>query len=327
MPSLYPLKFHPIYKDKIWGGQQVRTVLGHDFSPLGNCGELWALSGVPDDESVITNGFLQGNTLSEITEIYMDELLGDKVYQQYGEVFPVLIKFIDTTDWLSVQVHPDDEMAQRLHEEPFGKTEMWYIVRAGQGAELISGFERDTTQQEFIEALQQKKLNTLLHHESVQAGDVFFVPAGRVHAIGPDILLAEIQQTSDLTYRVYDWDRIGVDGLPRELHMVSGLQAMDYKAVGEVKAAYEVQPDRRTEVVQCPAFTTNLLSLKNGIRVDYSERDSFVVLVCTSGALTVTWTEGSEHLSAGEVLLLPALMENVELKPSGSADVLEVYMP
>ncbi len=326
MPSLYPLKFHPIFKDKIWGGQQIRTVLGQDFSPRPNCGELWALSGVPGEESVIANGFLEGNTVQDIAEIYMDELLGDKVYQEYGEVFPILIKFIDTSDWLSVQVHPDDEMAQRVHDEAFGKTEMWYILQAAPGAELISGFQRNTTQQEFIDALQHKNLNTLLHHEPVKAGDVFFVPAGRVHAIGPDILLAEIQQTSDLTYRVYDWDRIGADGLPRELHMVNGLQAMDYSAVSDVKVVYDDLPDRRTEIVQCPAFTTNRLALHKGVSIDYSERDSFVVLICLSGSLVVEYADGREELRPGEALLVPAVLEGVNLKPRDQAVVLEVYM-
>lgn len=326
MSSLYPLKFTPVFKDKIWGGQQIKTLLHQDFAPLPNCGEMWVLSGVTGNESVVSNGFLAGNTLTEMVEIYMDELLGEKVYERFGEMFPVLVKFIDTTEWLSVQVHPDDEMAQREHQEPFGKSEMWYVLNAGEKAELISGFGQETTREKFLEAIASKNVTSLLHSEKVAAGDVFYIPAGRIHAIGPEILLAEIQQTSDLTYRVYDYDRLGVDGLPRELHTNLGLDALDYSVVKEAKTAYASRPDQLVNLVDCPAFCTNRLQLRNGLRLNYAELDSFVIFICTRGAARLSWEEGYELIHAGEVILIPALFNEFDLTPEGEADFLQVHM-
>lgn len=326
MSSLYPFKFTPVFKDKIWGGQQIRTVLNQDFAPLPNCGEMWVVSGVPGDESVVSNGELQGNTLPELVEIYMDELLGEKVYERYGEVFPILVKFIDTNDWLSVQVHPGDDMAQKIHEEPFGKTEMWYVLQSGHDAQLVSGFAKETTKEKFLEQLDLKKVTELLNYETVTNGDVFFVPAGRIHAIGPNILLAEIQQTSDLTYRVYDWDRLDVNGLPRDLHTPLGIEALDYSAVKDAKTLYSKRTDQGVNLVNCAAFCTNILELKNGLHLNYAELDSFVILLCTKGKVKIGWDAGQEQMLAGEAILIPASINEIDLLPEGDAEVLEIYI-
>ena len=228
MNKLYPLKFKNIFKDKIWGGQKINTILGKDYTPLSNCGEMWVVSGVEGNQSIVENGFLAENELNEVVEIYMGDLVGEEVYEKYGNEFPVLIKFIDANDFLSIQVHPDDNLAKKRHAGN-GKTEMWYIVEASPEAELISGFSKKVDKETYLEHLQNKTLKEILNFERVKAGDVFYMPAGRVHAIGPGILLAEIQQTSDITYRIYDWDRLGVDGSLRELHTDLALDAIDFE--------------------------------------------------------------------------------------------------
>ncbi len=202
MSKLYPLKFKPVYKDKIWGGQKINTVLGRDFSPLPNCGEVWVLSGVEGNQTEIEDGFLEGNELNELVEIYMGELVGDKVFEQYGNEFPILIKFIDANDWLSIQVHPDDELAMERHGT-LGKTEMWYILDAEKKSELISGFSTKVSKEEYVKHLDNKTLKNIMNFTPVQKGDVFYIPAGRVHALGPGILLAEIQQTDSAFDRNY----------------------------------------------------------------------------------------------------------------------------
>ena len=226
--ALYPLKFLPLYKQVIWGGNRLRDY-GFDYSPLPNCGELWALSTVQGRESVIANGFLMDSTLNEAIEVYMGDLVGEKVYRRFGTDFPLLVKLIDAAQDLSIQVHPDDELARRRGMLQ-GKTEMWYVMQASEGARIISGFDRDTTPEEYRAALAEGTLPQLLHAEEPKAGDVFFIPAGRVHALGRGIMVAEIQQTSDCTYRLYDWGRVDGDGKPRRLHTAEAMEAIDFGA-------------------------------------------------------------------------------------------------
>ena len=237
MNSLYPLKFKPIFKDKIWGGQKIKSSLKMDFGDLPNCGEAWMMSGVEDNPTIVENGFLAGNELNEIVEVYMGELVGDKVFDQFGNEFPLLIKFIDSNDWLSIQVHPDDFLA-RKRNIGFGKTEMWYMLDATDDAELIAGFNKKTDKDEYLQHLENKTLKEILNFEKVEKGDVFYIPAGRVHALGPGCLLAEIQQTSDTTYRIYDWDRIDAAGMFRELHTEEALDAIDFEFHESYKTEY-----------------------------------------------------------------------------------------
>lgn len=326
MEGLYPLKFTPIYKDKIWGGNKIKTVLNKDFGNLPNCGESWELSGVEGNVSVATNGYLAGNNLNELIEVYMGDLVGDQVFETYGNEFPLLIKFIDANDDLSIQVHPDDEMAAERHNS-YGKTEMWYVMQADKGAKLQSGFNQQVDQEKYLEKLEKVELTDILNFEEVSEGDVFFIPAGRVHAIGKGILLAEIQQTSDITYRIYDYDRRDDKGNARELHTDLALDAIDYTLFPEYKTSYEVKPNESVELVTCKYFTTNVLELNTVVEKDYNKLDSFVIYICLDGEVVVETESGSELIQKGETILIPASIENVHLKPvSASAKLLEVYI-
>jgi mannose-6-phosphate isomerase len=327
MEKLYPLKFIPIYKDKIWGGQKIKTILEKDFSPLLNCGELWAISGVEDEQSIVENGFLEGNELNELVEIYMGDLVGEKVFQKYGNVFPLLIKFIDTNSYLSLQVHPDDKMAKKYHDENFGKNEMWYIIEADHDAELISGFSKKVSSDEFVSALNDKKIEEFLNFEEVNKGDVFDIPVGRIHAIGPGILLAEIQQTSDITYRIYDWDRIGIDGLKRELHTELALKALDFDIKSNYKNLYSNRLNEPANLVENDYFKTNVLEFDKKIQFDGALLDSFVIHVCIDGEYSLISADNEPlTIKKGETVLIPAEMNIYEISPVGSAKILEVFI-
>ena len=326
MEGLYPLKFMPIYKDKIWGGNKIKTVLNKDFGSLPNCGESWELSGVEDNVSVVSNGFLAGNTLEELIEVYMGDLVGDQVFDNFGIECPLLIKFIDANDDLSIQVHPNDQMSRKRHDA-FGKTEMWYVLQADAGSKLQSGFNQEVDQDKYLFKLEHNELTDILNFEEVAAGDVYFIPAGRVHAIGKGILLAEIQQTSDVTYRIYDYDRRDDQGNPRELHTELALDAIDFTLFPEYKTQYKSSPNESVELVKCNYFTTNLLDLDKAVEKDYDQLDSFVIYICLEGELNIQTESGSELVKEGETLLIPAAIENVLLKPvSASVKLLEVYI-
>lgn len=325
MSALYPFKFKPVFKDKVWGGQKIQTVLEQNFSPLPNCGEVWVLSGVEDNQTAIANGFLEGNELNELVEIYMGELVGDAIYTKFGNEFPILIKFIDANDWLSIQVHPNDELAARRHNS-LGKSEMWYIMDAEKDSELISGFSKKVDKETYLKHLENKTLKSILNFEQVERGDVYYMPAGRVHALGPGILLAEIQQTSDVTYRIYDWDRIDKAGMLRELHTELAVDAIDFSIPEQYKSEYTPIPNKTVDVVDSPYFTTNIIHLTQSLHKDYSELDSFVIYICPEGSFKLA-AKGQEYqVRAGEAMLLPASLEEVDIFPDGECKILEVYM-
>lgn len=326
MEGLYPLKFTPIYKDKIWGGNKIKTVLNKDFGDLPNCGESWELSGVEGNTSVVSNGYLAGNSIEELIEVYMGDLVGDQVFEDFGIEFPLLIKFIDANDDLSIQVHPDDELSKERHNA-FGKTEMWYVLQADQGSKLQSGFSQQVDQEEYLEKLENNELTDILNFEEVSVGDVFFIPAGRVHAIGKGILLAEIQQTSDVTYRIYDYDRRDSKGNPRELHTDLALGAIDFTLFPEYKSKYTPKANESVELAKCNYFTTNVLELNKTVEKDYNQLDSFVIFICLEGSLQIETESGSESLQKGETILIPASIESVRLNPTSAAvKLLEVYI-
>src|ERR1700733_1630985 len=293
MSSLYPLKFKTIYKDKIWGGQKIKTYLNKDFGSLPNCGETWEISGVKSDVSVVADGPLKGKRLDNLLEEYKDELVGKKVYAHFGNIFPLLVKFIDANEDLSIQVHPNDELAKKRHNS-FGKTEMWYVIEADPGSTLIAGFNRELDEQTYLEKFNNGHLKDILNKEDVKAGDVFFLPAGRVHTIGKGLLIAEIQQTSDITYRIYDFDRVDDKGNKRELHTQEALAAIDYKHYPEYKTSYQPQKGKTVKLVSCPYFTTNLLDFTHNTSKDYSNLDSFVIHVCVEGDYVVKY-DGSSY--------------------------------
>lgn len=324
MAVLYPLKFKTIFKDKIWGGQKINTYLGKDFSPLPNCGETWEISGVKSDVSVVENGNLAGESLAHLLEKHQHELVGKKIYERYGKEFPLLVKFIDANDDLSIQVHPDDELAKQRHDS-FGKTEMWYVIQADEGATLISGFNQTVNQEIYLEKLNSGSINEILNQEEVKAGDVFFLPAGRVHTIGKGLLIAEIQQTSDVTYRIYDFDRVDDKGNKRELHTEEALAALDYQVHPEYKAVYEKKNNEPVEVVKCPYFTTNILDYNQPVSRDYSF-DSFVIHVCVQGSYTLQYGDERLNVSMGDCVLIPATIKGVKLDTQTGFKILESYV-
>jgi len=325
MSTLYPLKFKTIYKDKIWGGHKINTYLHKDFGDLPNCGETWEISGVKSDVSVVDGGELAGQSLADLLEQYKDQLVGEKVYAHFGNIFPLLVKFIDANEDLSIQVHPDDKLGKERHNS-FGKTEMWYVIEADPGSTLIAGFNKELTQQEYLDTFNSGHLTDVLNKEDVKAGDVFFLPAGRVHTIGKGLLIAEIQQTSDITYRIYDFDRVDDKGNKRELHVEEALAAIDYKHYPEYKTKYTPEKDKTVHLVTCPYFTTNLLDFDKGVSKDYSNLDSFVIHVCVEGAYTVKYNNQSYSVKMGECILLPKIVDHVELETTEGFKILESYI-
>ncbi len=328
---LYPLKFKPILKSVIWGGRRLAAAgkkLPAKMSSDAPIGESWEISAVDGNISVVAEGFLKSNDLQELTEVYMGDLVGDRVYEKYGLEFPVLIKFIDARDKLSIQVHPNDELAMERHRSR-GKTEMWYVADCDSGAYIYAGFNREVTPQQYLEAVGNGRLSELLTRYEVKKGDVYFIPAGTVHAIGAGCLLAEIQETSDITYRIDDWGRTRADGQPRELHIAESVDAIDFSHRGEYMRPTAPQPDTVREIVSCPWFTTDIVRIGDGAREggmvrDYATLDSFVAYICVDGSLTVATAGGTASLSQYECLLIPAETDEVSL--SGSGTILEVFI-
>lgn len=323
--SLYPLKFEPICLEKIWGGNRLKTLLGKKYNTK-NCGESWEISGVEGNISVVANGFLKGNDLSELIEIYMGDLVGDKVYEKFGNEFPLLIKFIDAQDDLSIQVHPNDELSKERHNA-FGKTEMWYVVDIAEGALINSGFNQPVDREKYLEYLENGNLTDLLKYDEAKVGDVFFIPAGRVHAIGKGSMVAEIQQTSDVTYRIFDYNRKDDKGNERELHTELALDAIDFTYLDEYKTKYTSELNKSTEIVSCKYFTTNILEFDKIVGKDYFQIDSFVIYITLEGNFEIETESGKEKVGKGESVLIPANIDLLKLNPlSGKVKLLEVYV-
>ncbi|MHA7100240.1 type I phosphomannose isomerase catalytic subunit [Roseivirga pacifica] len=323
---LYPLKFDTIFKDKIWGGEKINTILGKDFSPLPNCGETWEISGVPGNFSKVSEGPLKGWTLPELIEEFKEELVGKKVFEQYGTEFPLLVKFIDAAQDLSIQVHPNDKLAKARHNS-LGKSEMWYIFQADEGAKLISGFNKDTNQQEYLEYLESGRLTEILNEEEVNAGDCFYLPAGRVHTIGKGLLLAEIQQSSDVTYRIYDFDRTDDQGNKRELHTEQALDALDYKHYSEYKTPYKKALNEAVPLVKSQYFQTNLLEFTTGIIREHYRKDSFVIYTCVQGEAQIECMGQTTKISMGNAVLIPQKAPEIHLRTNSGFKMLETFMP
>lgn len=325
MNQLYPIRFRPILKDMIWGGSKLRKSLGKPGA-TDKSGESWEISDVKNNSSVVENGFLAGNTLGEIIEIYMADLLGDKVYERFGQQFPLLIKYIDANDKLSIQVHPDDKMAYEKHKS-YGKSEMWYVVQAEPSAKLIVGFNKTIDADTYLQHLNGNTLPEILNFEDVKAGDVFYLPAGRIHAIGEGLLIAEIQQTSDVTYRIFDWNRTDAQGKPRELHTELALQAIDFSPVKDFKTPYKNKLNHTVELVKCDYFTTNLIELDQTVEKDYESIDSFVIYMCTEGeAIVKPYDQESITIKTGDTILIPAVLKNIIIEPVAKTKILEVYI-
>jgi len=327
MNRLYPLKFEPIFKDYIWGGTKLKEKLNKNVpSSISRCAESWEISSMQDNISVVKNGYLAGNNLQELIEVYMGDLVGEKVYEKFGDEFPLLIKLIDATDTLSIQVHPDDEAAKKRHHA-YGKTEMWYIIDSEPNSEIITGFNKKTDKSTLIDSLEKKTFKEILNIEKANKDDIFFLPAGRVHAIGKGILLAEIQQASDITYRLYDWDRKDKNGNSRELHTDLALDVIDYNRYDSYKSSTPIVENDVSKLIDSKFFKVNRLFFNKPLERDYHLIDSFVIYICIEGKLSINFGEiETEVLSKGETILIPADLKELTITPFESALILEIFI-
>ena len=318
---MYPLKFQPILKERLWGGTKLKDVLGKPIS-TDITGESWELSTVKGDVSVVANGQLAGRSLQELIDEKPVALLGESVVTRFGTNFPILIKFIDAKQDLSIQLHPNDALAKERHDS-FGKTEMWYVMDANKNANLIVGFNKDVVKEEYAESIKNDTLLDLLNYELVKEGDTFFINTGKIHAIGAGVLLAEIQQTSDVTYRVFDFNRKDKNGNLRELHTDQALDAIDFTKKDDFKVNYPTEKNSVNRMVDCPYFNTNYMHLTENLKQDVSERDSFTIYMCVGGSVEVVNEFGSAKIQRGETVLVPAKCETINLITT-EAKLLEV---
>ena len=325
MSELYPLKFESVLKEKVWGGRALATRFNKKSTGSIHIGESWELSAIKDELSVISNGFLAGNNIEELIEVYMGDITGDQIYEKFGNEFPLLIKFIEAQEDLSIQVHPNNELSKKRHKA-YGKTEMWYILDCKKNSKIYTGFKTGVTREIYEEALKNNRIEDILNVETPEPGNTFFTPAGRVHAIGAGIVLVEIQQTSDITYRIFDWNRKGSGKEKRELHTDLALDAIDFDQNRSNKLSKLPVLNNSLNLVNCEFFNTNLLLFNKPIDKEYYFIDSFVVYICTDGEFQICWDGNTENVVKGETVLLPAMIKEVTLKPSNEARLLEVYI-
>ena len=325
MSELYPIRFETVQKEKVWGGKALSINFNKKNSKSDKTGESWEISAVAGELSIVSNGFLAGNNIEEIIEVYMGDITGDAVYEKFGNEFPLLIKLIEAREDLSVQVHPGNDLAKERHNA-YGKTEMWYILDSEKNAKIFTGLKEGVTKEIYKKAVTDGNIDKLLNTDSPEKGDVYFIPAGRIHAIGAGNVLVEIQQTSDITYRIFDWNRKGSGKEKRELHTDLALDAINFDITGTGKLKIEPVLNETVELVCCDFFTTNLISINRSFRKEYYEIDSFVVYICIEGEFTLIYEESREKVIKGETILLPAMIKEVVLEPSGEAKLLEVYI-
>ncbi|MFC2766216.1 MAG: type I phosphomannose isomerase catalytic subunit [Prevotella sp.] len=318
-----PIKFKALLKQTIWGGNKI-VPFKHLNEQLDNVGESWEISGVKDNETIVCNGRYEGQSLNAIVKELKGDLVGIENYKRFGDEFPLLIKFIDARSDLSIQVHPTDEIAQKQGKER-GKTEMWYIMNSDKDAKLYSGLKKQITPEQYKAMVEDDTICDALAQYKVKEGDVFFLPAGRIHAIGTGCFLAEIQQTSDVTYRIYDYKRKDKDGNYRQLHTKEAAECINYKVEKDYRTEYLPVKNQGVGLVQCPYFTTSVYDLTEPMTIDYSELDSFVILIGMKGEGRITDNEGNETtLNEGETLLLPATTNSIKVE--GSIKFLETYV-
>ena len=320
---MQPIKFQPLLKQTLWGGDKIVT-FKHLDSQLENVGESWEISGVKDNETIVKEGPLKGKSLNEVVAEQKDRLVGKENYQRFGDEFPLLIKFIDARQDLSIQVHPNDEIAHK-QGKPRGKTEMWYLMESEPGAKLYCGLKKQITPDQYKEMVDNDTICDALAQYEVKEGDSFFLPAGRIHAIGPGCFLAEIQQTSDVTYRIYDYKRKDKNGNYRELHTKLAAESINYQVENDYRTHYVGRLNKGVSLVQCPYFCTAVYDLNEPMTLDYSELDSFVILIGLKGEGRITDNEGNEvSIMAGDTLLIPATTETLSV--SGTIKFLETYI-
>jgi mannose-6-phosphate isomerase len=319
-PELYPLQFNPILKERIWGGTKLKTELGKPITS-NITGESWELSTVKDDVSIVAAGAFAGESLNELVEKYPNEILGTKVHERFGKQFPLLFKFLDAREDLSIQVHPNDELARKRHNS-FGKTEMWYVMHADPGSRLIVGFSEKSSPADFMKNLDQKTLPSILNQIEVKKGDVFLLETGTIHAIGAGIVVAEIQQTSDITYRVYDWDRVDASGKSRELHLGMAIDAINSE-VTQSKKHYAKAVNTSNPMVDCPYFTTDFLPLDGELKINKTG-ETFTVYMCVEDSFELHTSARKFSYNTGDTVLVPAGLQEFTLH--GNASLLEIYI-
>ena len=328
---LYPFKFKPQFFHKIWGGHTIEQWYDHVPADYENVGEAWVMSDIEKYPTEVANGSHAGDSLQDLLEVYMDELVGDKVYEVFGNQFPVLLKFIDATDDLSIQVHPDDEYALE-HEKCLGKTEMWYVMPAEGDSAIYLGWNQTMNAPLIHTAITSGSLASYLQEYKVKEGDVAFIPTGTVHAMKRDTIVAEIQENSDITYRLYDYNRVGNDGKMRPLKLNEALQVMDFEPVKEAVVTHpEPVVNGAVNLKQTPYFTTNLLTLTKTVQRDYAPLDSFVAFMCVQGSCKVTALDcdaetKTASVRLGEAVLIPASLNDIVIEPQGECKLLEVYL-
>lgn len=320
--KLYPLKFQPILKERIWGGNKLVKILNKK-SNLNTIGESWEITDVEGDSSLVVNGPLKGESLKNLQLKYGPDLIGEKNFEKFKNRFPLLIKFIDAKQDLSIQLHPNDELALNRHNS-FGKTEMWYILQADDSGKLIVDFNQPMDKDMYLKHLNSKSLPEVLNFDKVKEGDTYFIDAGRVHAIGAGVMLVEIQQTSDVTYRLYDWDRVDSKGNSRDLHIDLALDAIDFNLPDNFRVKYDRIENVSNEMVACDYFTTNYIELTKKVE-KRNTQDSFIIYVCVDGKVEIETDESTEFIKKGESILLPAALKHYYLK-SNNARILEVYV-
>ncbi len=316
----YPIQFDPILKERIWGGTKLKTVLNKTITS-DKIGESWEISTVESEVSIVSKGTYKGKSLNEIITLFPNEILGISVHKKFGLEFPLLFKYLDAKQDLSIQVHPNDELAKKRHNS-FGKTEMWFVMQADENARIIVGFKENTTKEIYIQNLENKTILDILDSKKVNQGDVFLLETGTIHAIGAGIVIAEIQQTSDVTYRVYDFDRKDDKGNERELHTQLALEAINFDKV-ETQKYYSKNINQSNQTVSCPYFTTNLIPLEEKIDVKKSNQ-SFTVYMCVDGSFELIYNKVQYFYQKGDTILIPAQMNDFEL--SGKASLLEIYI-
>jgi len=323
---MYPLKFEPFLRTMVWGGEKIAPYKEVE-TDIPHIGESWEISGVPEHQTVVANGPLAGKTVTELVKEYKGKLVGEHVYAENGDEFPLLIKFIDALSDLSIQVHPDDAMAERCHGAGMkGKTEMWYVIAADPGAKLYSGLSKQLTPEQYEKMVADGTITDALACYEVHPGDVFFLPAGRIHAICGGCFIAEIQQTSDLTYRIWDYGRLGLDGKPRQLHTELAKQAINFNVESTYRTEYEPVKDEEVEIVSCKYFTTSIYDLTLPYAKDLSGIDSFMVVMCLEGRGTLD-VDGEEFtVHQGETVLIPATSDDICFIPEDGMKILTSYI-
>lgn len=324
MLGLYPFKLKPIFKKKIWGGfyfYDLFNIPKNDKEPIG---ETWVLSALEENETIVENGHFASNSVSELTEVFLDDLMGEEAFDKYETNFPLLVKFIDARDYLSVQLHPNDQIAFNKHKQKFGKSELWYVLQADKNAHVIAGFNRKLNRNELEQLIIKNKLQDVLNYIPVKSGDIVYLPAGLVHALGPGVVLLEIQQSSDITYRLYDWGRVGEDGNPRELHIQDGLDAIDFNLEPTIITSFKPKPNSTTRMIDTPYFSVSWVNLQTILEKNLEIIDLFIIYVVLEGSCTLIYQEMKIDTKAGDCILVPAIIDKLIFLPQPSAQIVEI---